>query len=310
MSALRSFVVLATMRSYTAAARELAISPSGLTKRVQTLERRLGTPLVIRDHGGVGGLTPAGHTLMRGAAGLLDAFERISRSIHREAEPGLRIAIQGLDRVVARRQIRAAALALRAAHPGTVIEYSLLGYEEPVDTLRSGRADLALTAVPPLAEGIVSTPLWPLERVGVVPARHPLARRGQADVEEFAAHPMLYMPGMPPEFMSLWSLGDARPLSSARLVEITPRTFHDVYRSIASTGGSLALHPEAARNRPPGMHTVTLSRAPRIWYYLTHRRDARNIRADALLRLLLGAGTRSASAVRPHGAWVSRSSSG
>ncbi|BCB75029.1 hypothetical protein Pflav_014390 [Phytohabitans flavus] len=54
VSALRSFVVLATMRSYTAAARELAISPSGLTKRVQTLERRLGTPLVIRDHGGVG----------------------------------------------------------------------------------------------------------------------------------------------------------------------------------------------------------------------------------------------------------------
>jgi predicted acyl esterase len=33
VSALRSFVVLAIVRSYTAAARELAISPSGLTKR-------------------------------------------------------------------------------------------------------------------------------------------------------------------------------------------------------------------------------------------------------------------------------------
>jgi DNA-binding transcriptional LysR family regulator len=79
VAALRSFIVLAIMRSYTAAARELALSPSGLTKRIQTLERRLGTPLIIRNHGGVGGLTPAGRTLLRGAAGLLDSFEAISR---------------------------------------------------------------------------------------------------------------------------------------------------------------------------------------------------------------------------------------
>ena len=160
VSALRSFVVLAITRSYTAAARELAISPSGLTKRIQALERQLGTPLIIRDHGGVGGLTPAGTTLLRGAAGLLDAFEAISRSIRRDTGPGLRIGIQGLYRgLTGRQQVRAAALALRAAHPGTVIEYSLLGYEEPDDVLRSGRADLALTAVPSTAGDVVSTPL-------------------------------------------------------------------------------------------------------------------------------------------------------
>jgi hypothetical protein len=90
-----------------------------------------------------------------------------------------------------------------------------------------------------------------LERVGVlVPARHPLARRDEVDAEEFAAHSMLYVPAISAEFMSLWSLGDTRPLAGARLVEIAPRNASDVYRSIASTGGSLALHPKAARNRP------------------------------------------------------------
>jgi DNA-binding transcriptional LysR family regulator len=287
VAALRSFIVLAIMRSYTAAARELALSPSGLTKRIQTLERRLGTPLIIRNHGGVGGLTPAGRTLLRGAAGLLDSFEAISRSIRRGTGPGLRIGIQGLDReLTGRRQVRAATLALRAANPGTVVEYSLLGYEEPADVLRSGRADLALTAVPPTAGDVVSTPLWPLNRVGVVPARHPLARRGRVDAQEFADHAMLYIPGLPPEFTSLWSLGDARSLTGARLVEIAPRSSGDVFRSIAATGGSIALHPEAARSRPRDMHAVTLTGAPRAWYYVTRRRDIRNARADAFLRLL------------------------
>ena len=287
VSTLRSFVVLAIVRSYTAAARELTISPSGLTKRIQTLERRLGTSLIIRDHGGVGGLTPAGRTLMHAAAKLLDAFEAISLSIRRDADPALRIAIQGLDRLVAqRRQVLATALALRAIHPGTVIEFSLLGYQEPADALRSGRADLALTAVPPPDGDVVSTRLWPLERIGVLPARHPLARRGEVDAEELAAHSMLHIPGISPDFMSLWSLGDTRSLADARLVEIAPRSFHDVFRSIASTGGSLALHPEAARNRPRSLHTVALRGAPQTWYYVARRLGARDARADAFLRLI------------------------
>jgi len=288
VSVLRSFVVLAIVRSYTVAARELTISPSGLTKRIQTLERRLGTPLIIRDHGGVGGLTPAGSTLMRGAAGLLDAFETISLSIRRAVRPGLRIAIQGFDRLVAeRRQVLAAALALRAIHPGTPIEFSLLGYEEPVDALRSGRADLALTAVPLPDHDVASNRLWPLERVGVVPARHPLARRGEVDAEEFANHSMLFMPAFSSAFTSLWALGDTRSLTDARLVEIAPRNVHDVYRSIASTGGSLALHPEAARSRPRDLQTVALRGAPRTWYYAARSRDTRDARTDAFLRLLL-----------------------
>jgi DNA-binding transcriptional LysR family regulator len=40
--AFRSFVVLAIMKSFTTAAQELAISPSGLTKRIHSLERQLG----------------------------------------------------------------------------------------------------------------------------------------------------------------------------------------------------------------------------------------------------------------------------
>ncbi|MFI5842105.1 LysR substrate-binding domain-containing protein [Catenuloplanes sp. NPDC051500] len=287
VSALRSFVVLAIVRSYTAAAHELAITPSGLTKRIQTLERRLGAPLIIRDHGGVGGLTPAGHTLIRAAAGLLDAFERIALSAGRGTGPALRIGVQGLDQLVGRRrQLRTAALALRAVHPGASVVISLLGYEDPADALRRRRADLTLAPLPPPDDDVVSTRLWPLERIGVVPARHPLARRGEVDAEEFAAHPMLYLPAISAEFMSLWSLGDTRPLAGARLIDIAPHNFQDVYQSIGATGATLALHPEAARGSPRDLRTVALRGAPPIWYHVSRRRDARNAHVDAFLRFL------------------------
>jgi DNA-binding transcriptional LysR family regulator len=232
-------------------------------------------------------LTQSGRTLLRASWELLDAFEKISRSLRHDTGPRLRIAIQGLDqRVAERRQVRAATLALRAIHPGTVIEFSLLGYEEPADALRSGRVDLALTAVPLPDRDLVSTRLWELDRIGVLPARHALARRAEVDAEEFAAYPMLFVAGLPTAFMSLWSLGDTRPLAGAQLMEITPRTAGDVYRSIASTGGLLALHPEAARNRPHELRTVTLHGTTPTWYYMAQRRKADNARADAYLRLL------------------------
>ncbi|MFG1607632.1 LysR substrate-binding domain-containing protein [Actinoplanes sp. NPDC049265] len=301
VSALRSFVVLAIVRSYTTAAHELTISPSGLTKRIQALERRLGTPLLIRDHGGVGGLTPAGRTLMRGAAELLSAFDSIYRSFRRTVGPGLRIAIQGIDRLVGeRRQMMAAGLALRAIHPGTSIEFSLLGYEEPVEVLRGGRADLVLTALPLPHGDLVSTRLWPMRRVGVVSARHPLARWGEVDAEEFAAHTMLHVPTISAEFMSLWSLGDTRPLAGAKLVEIEPRNFRDVYESIVSTGGALAVHPEAARNRPRDLRVraVALRNAPHTWYHMAKRREVQDPRTETFLRLLRVA-THAGGAERP-----------
>ena len=284
LPAFRSFVVLAATKSYTVAARELAISPSGLTKRIRTLERQVGSPLVVRHHGGVEGLTAAGTTLMRGASRLLRAVEAIHTSLRGDR---LRVAIQGFDRrIAARRQMRVAALALRALRPGTSIEVGTLGYAEPAEALRRRQADLAITGVPLPAADVMSLRLWPLERVGVVRSSHPLARRSEVDAEEFAAHPMAYAPDIMAGFMSIWALGDIRPLGAARLVEMAPRTRADTVAFLESTGAAMALHPEAVAALPATLRRLPLRGAPRTWYYATVPRSPRNDLPATFLRLL------------------------
>lgn len=75
---LRAFVTVARLRTYGAAAAELATSQPALTKQIQLLERRIGTDLFVRGRHGAR-LTPAGELLLPEAQRLLDqvdAFER------------------------------------------------------------------------------------------------------------------------------------------------------------------------------------------------------------------------------------------
>lgn len=139
-ASLRSFVVLAGTRSFTAAARELAISPSGLTKRIQTLERQAGGRLVVRDNGGVTGLTPAGARVLRAAPRLLTAIELIHKSVRDRPSATLRVAIQGSDH-----RLRPAFLALRAIRPGTCVRCVPLAHHDGAQVLRRHEADLIVT---------------------------------------------------------------------------------------------------------------------------------------------------------------------
>ena len=139
-ASLRSFVVLAGTRSFTVAARELAISPSGLTKRIQTLERQAGGRLVVRDQGGVAGLTPAGARLLQAAPRLLAAIDQLQASVRDVPPATLRVAIQGSDRC-----LRSAFLALRAIRPGVRVRRLPLDRHEGADLLRRGQADLIVT---------------------------------------------------------------------------------------------------------------------------------------------------------------------
>jgi DNA-binding transcriptional LysR family regulator len=139
-ASLRSFVVLAGTRSFPVAARELAISPSGLAKRIQALERQAGGRLVVRDQGGVAGLTPAGARLLRAAPQLLAAIDQLHASVRDVPPATLRVAIQGSDRC-----LRSAFLALRAIRPGVRVRRLPLDRHEGADLLRRGQADLIVT---------------------------------------------------------------------------------------------------------------------------------------------------------------------
>ncbi|MGE0802756.1 MAG: LysR family transcriptional regulator [Lautropia sp.] len=77
---LRYFVCVAQLRSFTMAAKSLAIAQPALSRQVQSLERELGTPLFQRHSRGIS-LTSAGELLLQRARSILAEVENTKAAI-------------------------------------------------------------------------------------------------------------------------------------------------------------------------------------------------------------------------------------
>ena len=83
LTALRAFHSAARLGSLTAAARELAVTTSAVSRQIKNLEESTGVPLVVRQGRGIR-LTEDGRTLLRD---LSDAFDRIDEAVDRIRRP-------------------------------------------------------------------------------------------------------------------------------------------------------------------------------------------------------------------------------
>src|SRR5215208_3081804 len=88
---LRAFAAVATLRSYTAASRELLITQPALTRTVQQLEAALGVQLLARTSRSVD-LTSSGREFLDRALEILNDLDRAVLAIHAQQE--LRLGFQ------------------------------------------------------------------------------------------------------------------------------------------------------------------------------------------------------------------------
>lgn len=91
LGAIEAFVVVARLGSIKNAAEALALSPSALSRRVQTLENRLGQPLFERHHQKLV-LTAAGNKLLDALAPIIDELGAVFERAARGDELRLRLA--------------------------------------------------------------------------------------------------------------------------------------------------------------------------------------------------------------------------
>ena len=77
---LRTFEAVARLLNFRAAADELALPQSAVSRQIQSLEGELGTPLFIRHTRSVA-LTSAGAVLMRSALPALEQLDHAVRQI-------------------------------------------------------------------------------------------------------------------------------------------------------------------------------------------------------------------------------------
>jgi DNA-binding transcriptional LysR family regulator len=154
---INAFLLVARVRSFSGAARELGIAPSVVTKRITRLEEQVGTQLITRSTRGLS-LTAAGERLLPQFMRLIAELEE---TIHgNDAEER---GIEGHLRIKAPTTVTSLFLGglfseFQARHPGVSLEIVLL--DRSVNPLEEG-FDLVVGARPASYPAVVDVPLCP-----------------------------------------------------------------------------------------------------------------------------------------------------
>ena len=91
---LRTFLEISRTRHFGVAAKNLFLSQSAVSSRIQALENLVGASLFVRERNNLQ-LTPAGHRLLNHAEDILSAWNRVRQGIAIETGEGISLAIAG-----------------------------------------------------------------------------------------------------------------------------------------------------------------------------------------------------------------------
>lgn len=154
---INAFLLVARVRSFSGAARELGVAPSVVTKRITRLEEQVGTPLIVRSTRGLA-LTPAGERLLPQFMRLIAELEDTINGTVSAAR-----GIEGHLRIKAPTTITSLYLGgifsdFQLRYPAVSLEIVLL--DRSVNPLEEG-FDLVVGARPASYPAVVDVPLCP-----------------------------------------------------------------------------------------------------------------------------------------------------
>ncbi|MFK0249310.1 LysR family transcriptional regulator [Amycolatopsis azurea] len=191
LDTLRLLVLVDELGSIGQAATVLGTTQPSASKRLSTVERRLGLVLIDRTRRG-SALTPDGrvivgwaHRVLAELAGLLDGAEAL-RTRH---EAGLRIAA---SMTLAEHLVPAWIGELNRANPGLRLGLEVTNSDQVAELARAGEVDIGFVESPGTLPGLTSWKVAVDRLVVVVSGAHPWARgRRTLSAAELASTPLV-----------------------------------------------------------------------------------------------------------------------
>ncbi len=176
---LELFCEVATLRSFSQAAKALGVSQPVASETVKAIEDRLGLPLINRGKRPLE-LTPAGRTYLEGCRELLEGYRRLQDRV-----------LQSRDKVVG--PVRVAAIysvgllqmdcyvkQFEHLYPDAALELRYVQPDAVLERVQNDEADLGLVSFPPKRSSELNCIPWQeQEIVVVVPPQHRLAVRSK-----------------------------------------------------------------------------------------------------------------------------------
>jgi DNA-binding transcriptional LysR family regulator len=196
LPAIEAFLYAARAPSFRAAARQLALSPSAFSRRLQTLEAFTGVALFERT--APPALTEAGRRYHEAVSGRLDEILAATEALRRLPADQTLTLMSPPSLAINWLMPRLTGFSVR--HPGLDVDI-VIGAD--LGLLRRGKADVALAGDAHDFTSLPSEPLAALEGVAVAPRALASGRPPPASLEELAGHRLLGLQ-KPADFWTRW----------------------------------------------------------------------------------------------------------
>lgn len=198
---LQAFIAVAGHESFSQAAEALHLTQPAVSKRIQTLEEQLGTPLFDRVGRRIT-LTEAGRALLPRARQWLHDLDDMRRVVSDYAETATGqlsgTLTVGTSHHIGLHRLPPTLRAFSTAHPQVRLDIRFIDSEQAYDAVLDGDLELGIVTLPPVPdERLVAHVIWRDALVFVVAAGHPLAARARAAdpggirAADLAAHPAI-----------------------------------------------------------------------------------------------------------------------
>ena len=201
---LRYFLAVAEELNFTRAAARLHVAQQALSAAIRDLEQTLGVRLFSRTTRHVS-LTSAGEVLVPAARRILADVALAVHDLRQAAAGrqgrlvlGVAVAVHGAP--VVREAIR------RFQERSPDVDLQVVGYDhsEPLAGLATGSSQVAFVLGPLTTEDLDSLVVLQESRHVMVPADHPLARRGEVRARDLSGLPWLRVPVPDSEWTRFW----------------------------------------------------------------------------------------------------------
>ncbi len=168
------FRKVAETRSISRAAEELLITQPAVSKQIKALEEELGTKLFDRIGRKVL-LTRSGENLLEHAGRILRSVQEAKTSVHDMSQECSGELVIGASDHISLHRLPDVLKSYIASYPAVDLKLRCHRSETIIGMVHNNQVDLGVITLPPVADDLVTKPIWDDPMSLVFPRNHPLA---------------------------------------------------------------------------------------------------------------------------------------
>lgn len=210
---LKYFCVLANIRHFTKAAKEISISQSALSRAIGKLEQELGAPLFRRGGRDIL-LTPQGQRFLVHAEKALCELEKGRLEMEEGRDPGHGVISLSFMHSLGIHILPQLLSEFKQLYPDIQFNLNQDNSSVLAQSLLAGRSDVCLCSVMVNMEQLAWLYLYTEELFAVLPADHPLASRKTLELRELEDEPFITLkPNYSLRILTeqFWAISGIRP---------------------------------------------------------------------------------------------------